>query len=788
MGIYYTEVDTSTYKTNPPVLGGADTDFMDNLRASYSAEDAFGDDNSRAVALDKVWYPTKQKFLERVKMPDIDKTRIFGALENFTVTNKSYVDTINNSIKYIKENPDLFPEDEFKNLSLESLQEQAKEYTRQRLENRDDIASRQTFTGGIGEFIGTAAGATSFTDALGLASPTKKIPYLNVLLSKMFQNAAINTSIEAIKYPEIKSWSEEVTGKEYTFAEFLQHEKDVALGTIALTGALEGLVKVPKGYRWTKEKTMKGVEVLQDAYAKRFGEKAEKNVDLEAIKARDEIDTYINSTNPIKNDAGDLEHQSRLDQTVDAMANKDLSKLPKDAPSNVEAPKDIYHYERNKADVTFYNPNDIKVDAETFQFKAGGDIYGVTERLQDVKQWDPISANTVIVYEKADGNKFIVDGHQRLGLAKRLLAENPNQKIDLVGFPLREVEGISVDEARVIAAFKNIREGTGTAIDAAKILKVSPDLLGTLPPRSALVQQAQGLIQLSDDAFRLIINDTIPPSYGAIVGKVITDPADQIAVIEMLKRLDPSNANQAESIVRQMKETGFTKATQESLFGEEVISESLLLERAKILDTSMSVIKNDKQLFKSLVENADKIEESGNVLNKINNQSNEAIYAKAIQIIKANANTKGPISESLTNLAKEFKEGGSKGLQRYAREFANSVRESIGKGEYDRITTSGDSIDSAVAKEADKINEPAARELSLFDDGIGSKGEVDQAKSLDVITKEEVQMAPEMANAEVHIEKIDEKGNVIQTTATVKEIMDELAQDERALNRLKGCI
>ena len=257
----------------------------------------------------------------------------------------------------------------------------------------------------------------------------------------------------------------------------------------------------------------------------------------------------------------------------------------------------------------------------------------------------------------------------------------------------------------------------------------------------------------------------------------------------MLKRLDPSNANQAEAIVKQMKETGFTKATQESLFGEEVISESLLLERAKILDTSMSVIKNDKQLFKSLIENADKIEESGNVLNKLNNQSNEAIYAKAIQIVKANANTKGPISESLTNLAKEFKEGGSKGLQRYAREFADRVRESIAKGEYDRVTTSGDSFDIAVAKEADKINEPAAKELSLFDEGIGSKGEVEQAKSLDVIAKEEMQMAPEMADAVVHVEKIDPNtGNVIQTTQTVKQIMDELSQDERALNRLKGCI
>ena len=140
-------------------------------------------------------------------------------------------------------------------------------------------------------------------------------------------------------------------------------------------------------------------------------------------------------------------------------------------------------------------------------------------------------------------------------------------------------------------------------------------------------------------------------------------------------------------------------------------------------------------------------------------------------------------------IAKEFKEGGSKGLQRYAREFADRVRESIAKGEYDRITTSGDSIDIAVAKEADKINEPAARELSLFDEGIGSKGEVEQAKSLDVVVKEEMQMAPEMADVPVYIEKIDPNtGSVIQTTQTVKQIMDELSQDERALNRLKGCI
>ena len=151
MGIYYTEVDTSTYAKGS--FGGEDTGFIENIRASYRAEDAFNDDNSRAVAVDKVWYPIKKKFLERVKMPELEKTKLFGALDNFTVVNKPYVETVNNSIKYIKENPELFPEEEFQNVTLESLQEQAREYTRQSLQERDIIGSRQTFTGGLGEFI-----------------------------------------------------------------------------------------------------------------------------------------------------------------------------------------------------------------------------------------------------------------------------------------------------------------------------------------------------------------------------------------------------------------------------------------------------------------------------------------------------------------------------------------------------------------------------------------------------------------------------------------------------------
>jgi hypothetical protein len=798
MGIIYSDINIQPYKSNTPVLGGEDTGFIENMQAAYDSQASFTKGSaSRTISFDDIFAPIRQKVIDRSKVSAVDRVNMFGAnsYNEYAWADKDYPKHVNNTLDYINKNPDLFPEPEFQGLTYDVLEGRAVEGSKKKIEDQKEVGARQTFFGGVGEFIGDVAGNWSTLDTLSLAVPELKAPTVVwPIVNRMFQNTIINTSVEAAKYPDIKSWQEKVTGQEYGFKEFLQHEKEVAIGTIALTGAFEGALRIPykKGYRWTKDTMLEGVEKLQDVYTKKFGgdqaAKAEFMKDIDAIKAQDSIDNFISETNPIANDAGDIEHNKRLNQVNDAMATGNFSKLPTETPTTNPI-TDINHFDRYNPNVKFYDPKNIKVDAETFQFKAGGDVSGVTERLQGVTEWDPISANTGIVYEKANGDTFIVDGHQRLGLAKRIMEADPAQKIDFIAFPLREVDGISVAEARVIAAMKNIREGTGTAIDAAKVLKIDPSLLEKLPPTSALVRQANGLIRLSDDAFRLITNQVIPENYGAIVGNVMTDPTEQIAAIEMLKRLDPSNTRQAEQIVRQMKDTGFVKSTQESLFGDEVISESLLLERAKILDAGTAMFKTDKLVFKNLMDNANKIEESGNILNRNNNATNEEIYAKAIEITRANANIKGSISESLTRLAREFKEGGGKGLQGYARQFADDVKRSIEDGSYERVPNGGLSSFDAIEKEANTLSPEVKKDLSLFDEGIGSKGEVEQTKVLETATKEEIQMAPEMNDAVIHVDDIDPNtGMPLSKTLTIKEVMDDIAQDERAINRLKGCI
>ena len=803
MGIIYTDINVQPYKSNQPVLGGEDTGFIENMQAAYDAQSSFTlGSESRTISFDEIFAPIRQKVIDRSKVNALERVTLFGAdsRNQYSSIDSDYPKYVNNTLDYIKKNSDLFPEPEFQGLTYDILEGRAVDNSKKKIEAQQEVGQRQTFYGGIGESIGDIAGNFSRMDAFALWTPEVKLINTWPIVNRMFQNTIVNVGVEAAKYPDIKTWQEKVTGQEYGFKEFLQHEKEVAIGTIALTGAFEGLARIPykKGYRWTKDTMLEGVEKLRDTYTNIYNKNATVTVgkeevaqamkDIDAIKANDSIDKFISEKNPIADDAGDIEHNKRLNQVNDAMATGNFDKLPKETPTTNPI-TDINHFDRANPNVKFYDPKNIKVDAETFQFKAGGDIEGVTERLQGVTQWDPISANTGIVYEKANGETFIVDGHQRLALAKRLTATDPTQKIDFIAFPLREIDGISVEEARVIAAMKNIREGTGTAIDAAKVLKIDSSLIETLPPTSALVRQANGLIKLSDDAFRLITNQVIPEKYGAIVGNVMTDPTEQIAAIEMLKRLDPSNSRQAEQIVRQMKDTGFVKSTQESLFGDEVISESLLLERAKILDAGTSMFKTDKLVFKNLMDNASKIEESGNVLNRNNNATNEEIYAKAIEITRANANIKGSISESLTRLAREFKEGGSKGLQGYARQFADDVKRSIEDGSYERVPNGGLSSFDAIEKEASALSPEVKKDLSLFDEGIGSKGEIEQIKVLDAVAKEELQMAPEMNNAVIHVDDIDPNtGMPFSKTLTMKEIMDDLAQDEKAINRLKGCI
>jgi len=337
--------------------------------------------------------------------------------------------------------------------------------------------------------------------------------------------------------------------------------------------------------------------------------------------------------------------------------------------------------------IATFSPYQLGVDAGKFQFKAGGDEAGVTDRLKDVKTWDPIKAGMSLVWVDRAGKPWIVDGHQRLGLARRIAAEDPAQNPQIFARTLREDEGYTPEKARAIAALKNIAEGTGTAIDAAKVIRDHPEMAGDLPPRSELVRQARGLVNLDNDAFMMVVNDVVPANYAAIVGRLVpSDGGMQGALLRLLAKTDPANAVQAEAIARQGIEAGMAKAEagkQASLFGDQDVAESLYLERAKVLDRALKTLRKDKAVFGTLVKEAETLEGAGNVLAKDINEQRAVADGQALQIIQTLANRAGPISDALRTAAAAARSDGN--YRGAVGEFVKTVRELSASGDLARL-------------------------------------------------------------------------------------------------------
>jgi hypothetical protein len=358
-------------------------------------------------------------------------------------------------------------------------------------------------------------------------------------------------------------------------------------------------------------------------------------------------------------------------------------------------------------------PSGIGTDAATYQFKAGGDEAGVTDRLAGVQKWDPRLAGTVLVHRNAQGQDMIADGHQRLGLAQRLEAAGQSG-VRLNAFVLDAKDGYTVDMVRAIAAAKNIAEGTGTAIDAAKVIRVAAANgieMPPLPPKSALVRDGQALAKLGDDAFGMAVNGVIPINQAAIVGRLVTDPLQQSEAIRVLAQARPENVFQAEMMVRDLLSSGTTMGTQDSLFGPEAFASSVVLERAKIIDEANKQLGRDRGTFRVLVNRAAEIQSgTGNTLDTEGNQARLTTDEQATQLLTTLATTKGPISDQLSAIARELKSGSATRADA-GRRFLRIVRTGIEEG----VATGADAGGAGSGDAGGRPGEVAPPGGGLFD-------------------------------------------------------------------------
>lgn len=550
-----------------------------------------------------------------------------------------------------------------------SVQDEANDLGRQRLRQLDTAAASPAL-GAIGRFAATLAGGLTGMVRDPLQAPMLAVggglfgvgkSALGMMARGTASEAVTNAAMEAAVQP-IEQGRRKDLGAEYGVAPAI-----AAVEQAGLIGGLFGAASAGVGVALHGAKSVKPSEV-QAAQAKQ----AAASVEADAA-----------AWGPPPPGLTPDEQAMLKAQSIGATETPAIAARPSGPVSKPMRAPDVARIvdERTAGEtapvagkpVAFatFDPKDIGTDARTFQYKDGGDAAGVTDRLAGVTRWDPMASGKVFVFETADGAKVIADGHQRLGLAKRLQMAGQDVKLD--GYLFRAADGWTPADVRALAAKKNLQEGSGSAMDAARILRDRPDVLdASLPTTGPMLRKAQGLARLSDDAWRMVTNGLVPDAHGALVGEMEANPARHAAILADLKRYAPETEREARLLVQEIQASGVQHEQQTDMFGTFDVAKSLIGERVKVLDGAMQQLRNDKRVFGELQRNADVIEQAGNQLDRSGNRVRAVSADFLATLIEKMARSKGEMSDLLTEAARGVVDGGAVAAQ--SRHFLADVK------------------------------------------------------------------------------------------------------------------
>ena len=634
--------------------------------------------------------------------------------------------------------------------------------TQEKWEKYHDVSSRSSgawYSGGgsTGAIAGSMAALIS--DPIVLASLPLGFAYglPTAALASIGKVAVIEGAIglgtEAIiQYGKVKKYRGElglpttinIKGREIDQALF--NTLTVGVGSGLFAGLLQGAIK---GGGAGIAKARAALNASSDAEINKIADvlKIEKPKDIQPLENPFEDNKVTN----IINENNHLEAQNvvlndvkpKFTETVIPINNKSLDEFN----SNAEK----------------YTPEEIEFDPVNFQYKTDVDASGVSQKLQGITEWDAPSAGTIAVYEFKNGKKAVVDGHQRLGLAKRLSAQG--KKIELLAYTFREADGILPEEAMIKGLMMNLRNGTGTSIDAAKILRAGfnsdyKKFANSLAPRSNLVKNTDGLIKLSDEAWGMVTNNKVLENLASRVGKFIDDKSLHANILKVLSKKKFNSLGEMELVLRQANNLPKTVTKQDNLFGTEFFAETLLVERSQLLTWAAKNLKRKSQAFRTIVENDKTLQKAGNKLNKLGNEEEKLLYEEILSRLEAVSLQHGELSNQLTRAAQLFKEGKRTDAEEL---FLQAIDDAAAQGDFRGIDVSGSSRINEAEIETQTISKKFEEDLTtnkLFDEpAVGAK---DQAPLLaDELLGEGI---PKSIKSEV------DSGELVSTSPAVKSL------------------
>lgn len=311
---------------------------------------------------------------------------------------------------------------------------------------------------------------------------------------------------------------------------------------------------------------------------------------------------------------------------------------------------------------------EIETDAERLQFKMNADREGVTGTLKDAQRFEQKFARPLTLWrDPGSGKVLVVDGHQRLDLARR-------SGTDLV--EARFEDFADAREARIAGGLINIADDKGTAFDAARLLRDmgiedgEETLARTgMSMRGRIPRHGAALAQLNDGLWRKTLTGAIPEERAVAIGRELPSHEDQDALIRLLQAHEqrrPGAEVSDKALVEMMRDVkasamGATEGTQVNLFGDKEIAGKLAVERAEVIASIKDDLARDKRLFGYVADSqrAAQLARTGNVIEVDKNQA-VATAARDVQhTFETQVRLQGPISDAVNQAASRYARGAS---------------------------------------------------------------------------------------------------------------------------------
>jgi hypothetical protein len=306
-------------------------------------------------------------------------------------------------------------------------------------------------------------------------------------------------------------------------------------------------------------------------------------------------------------------------------------------------------------DIAEVNPQNIVVDPQRFQYKIAGakTKTGATGSLEGSTGYNPLYAGTISVWEDpADGITYVVNGHNRLRLAK----ESNYDKVLVRYLPAKTAK-----EARAMGALQNIAEGQGTAIDAAKFMRdMTADAAALqrqgLSVGGKVTSRAIPLSRLPDNIFDKVSTGALTEDKAIALGSV--EGMDPTVINSVAARAEKGKWS-ADKITQAMQEAKFATASTPAAGGgmlpgfEDFFATSnfdqlldVRTEAAKALREGVIALSSAARAGRQGV-----LEAAGNVIDVAGSQAAKATAQQAVNLFDRVTQYEGPVRALLNDLA-----------------------------------------------------------------------------------------------------------------------------------------